>query len=261
MNPDEPYCFLVSSFADDERLKDARENGIQPATATFGFPTYRIDEMPLSGLVVSKTREYIAGAYFVIADLTGQRPNCYYEVGYAHALERPVVHIIHASEEPQFNVAGLHFLRYANGPDLRVQLERYILTHVLSTHGSSDPEDKNKGAYGRRAFVDPFLVTARVQLDDEVEDDPDDSSLIFVMDARVRSVDPRRPLTGKVTFHLHEDCDPPTRNRMSKHGIAEIKDVYTFGCFTLGVTLHDSQTRLELDLERVPGAGPDFRRR
>jgi hypothetical protein len=259
MNPDMPYCFLVTSFEEDERLLEARRAGIDPATRTFGFPTYRIDEIPKSGLVVTATREHIANAYFVIADLTGQRPNCYYEVGYAHALDRPVVHIIHQKQKPQFNVAGLHFVRYTDGADLRKKLEQYILTHVLTTHGPADDEDKNKGAFGRRAFVDPYIVTARVDLATLVPN----KSLKFTIDAMVRSVDPKRPLKGNVRFHLDETFTPRTLTVTAKNGVARLSDagpVWSIGTFTLGVTIPRTKTQLEVDLSHVPGAGPDFRR-
>jgi hypothetical protein len=261
MNPDLPYCFLVTSFAEEDRIVEAREVGIKPATATFGFPTYRIDEIPKNDFVVAATREHIANAYFVVADLTGQRPNCYYEVGYAHALDRPVVHIIHESEQPQFNVAGLHFVRYRNGEDLRAKLERHILTNLLTTHGLADPEDKNKGAYGRRAFVDPYIVTARVELDSD-ELDPNEG-LTFGVDALVRSVVPDRPLDGKVTFHLDETFDERDLTVDAEGGVARLSKagpVWSIGTFTLGVTIHQARITLEVDLSHVPGAGPDFRR-
>jgi len=115
-----------------------------------------------------------------------------------------VLHVMRANEEPQFNVAGLQFVKYQNPQHLRKQLQEQILTHVLTTHGSStDPED-NKGKFGRRAFRDPFIVTGRVR------EDPSSRSgtLRFLVDLRVRSVNPKRPVTGPVTFRLHESFVP-----------------------------------------------------
>ena len=70
MNPDDPYCFLICSFDDDPELLAARADGINPATQRFGFPAYRIDEIPAPDNVIEATRRHIADADFVIADLT-----------------------------------------------------------------------------------------------------------------------------------------------------------------------------------------------
>lgn len=260
MNPDDPYCFLICSFDDDPELLAARADGINPATQRFGFPAYRIDEIPAPDNVIEATRRHIADADFVIADLTGQKPNCYYEVGYAHALGRPVIHIMRATEEPQFNVSGLQFIKYRDPGHLREQLQRHILTHVLTTHGPATDLQDNKGQFGRRAFRDPFVVTGRVR------EDPDssDGDLSFLIDLRVRSVDPKRPLRGRVTFRLHETFE--TRHHtvhVTKRGDREaiLTDIQSLGTFTVGVTLHQHGVQLEIDLSQLPGAGSEFRKR
>jgi hypothetical protein len=258
MNPDDPYCFLICSFADDPELLAARKQGIDPATRAYGFPAYRVDEIPAPDNVIAATRRHIGDADFVIADLSGQRPNCYYEVGYAHALGRPVIHLMRASEEPQFNVAGLQFIKYRDPLHLRDELKRQILTHVLTTQGTTDDKDDNLGQFGRRAFRDPFVVTGRVRRDPRSVDE----ALSFLVDLRVRSVDPKRPVKGPVVFTLHGSF---RRRRYTVHvrdGSAEawLTDIESLGTFTVGVTLAHG-VNLEIDLSKLPGAGVEFRQR
>ena len=260
MNPDDPYCFLVTPFAEDQGWLLARKEGINPATRRFGFPAYRIDEIPAADAVVDATRRHIANADFVIADLSGARPNCYYEVGYAHALGRPVIHIIRADEQPQFNVAGLRFVTYRNPDHLRQELERHILTHVLTTHGPGDDPDDNKGRFGRRSFVDPYVVTGRVRSDPSAGT----GTLRFLIDLRVRSVDRKKPVRGRVTFHMYGDfetrkqwVDVPKGDRAG----AYLTGIPTLGTFTVGVTLGHPPVNLEIDLSSLPGAGTEFRNR
>lgn len=70
---------------------------IERALQGFGCVAIRIDrEAPLGGLVDNIKRE-IRRAQFVVADLTDERPSCYFEVGYAEALRKPVVFV--ASKE------------------------------------------------------------------------------------------------------------------------------------------------------------------
>lgn len=258
-DPELPYAFLITRFEESDESLAIRTLGVDPAAKKYGFPVYRIDEIPFSSAVIEGTRESIAGADFVIADLTGSRPSCYYEVGYAHALGRPVILMIKDTEEPAFDVAGLHFLRYRDAHHLRTLLGTYLGTHVLSTHGGRDRDDENKGKFGRTAFVDPFIVTGRVRATSADGRSP--NTLSFKVDVMVRSVDPSQPLKGDVTFHLHEEFAKRKHKVRSKNGIARLKKIQTYGTFTLGAVLHDSGVRLELDLSRLPGAGAEFRSR
>ncbi len=70
---------------------------IESVLQEFACVAIRIDkEQALSGLV-DRIKEEIRRARFVVADLTDERPSCYFEVGYAEALGRPVIPI--ASKE------------------------------------------------------------------------------------------------------------------------------------------------------------------
>jgi nucleoside 2-deoxyribosyltransferase len=52
-------------------------------------------------LLVKRIKEEIERAQFVIADLTDERPSCYFEAGYAEALKKPTIFI--ASKESVVN--------------------------------------------------------------------------------------------------------------------------------------------------------------
>ena len=58
-----------------------------------GFAVIRIDKTyPISNLA-EEIRSEIRDANFLIADLTDERPSCYYEAGYAEALGKPIIYI------------------------------------------------------------------------------------------------------------------------------------------------------------------------
>jgi hypothetical protein len=258
MNPDDPYCFLITPFDEDKDLVDARRNGIEPATRRFGFPCFRIDQIPSTQSIIDATRQAVADADFVVAELTGGRPNCYYEVGYAHALKRPVIHIIREGKRPHFDLAGERFLIYRDSAHLNTLLQEHILRQYLTSEGPADPQDSNRGRFGRRAFVDPFIATGRVR------QNPDEraAELSFFVDVRVRSAGPKRPLRGAVTFFYHESFPGSKRERvLVRNGEAVLRAIETYGTFTLGIKLHQPKVALELDLSKLPGAGAEFRSR
>ena len=77
---------------------------------------YRVDKEHFVGEIVPHIRESIEKSIAVIADLSEAKPNVMYEVGYAHALRKPTVHI---SSTPlgdlPFDVSGWNTIAYAKG--------------------------------------------------------------------------------------------------------------------------------------------------
>ena len=73
------------------REDDERFEAIESVIAKFNGVAIRIDkEHPLEDLV-GRIKKEIRDAAFVVADLTDERPSCYFEAGYAEALPRPIL--------------------------------------------------------------------------------------------------------------------------------------------------------------------------
>jgi len=72
---------------------DERFDAIEAVLGGLDCYAIRIDkEAPLEG-VVDTIKDEIRKAKFIIADLTDERPSCYFEAGYADALGRPVIYV------------------------------------------------------------------------------------------------------------------------------------------------------------------------
>jgi hypothetical protein len=243
----DPHCFLILPFQ-DPLIRAARQEGIDPAASRYGFRSVRVDETPGPTTITAATHESIESADFVIADLTGARPNCYYEVGYAQALQRPVIFLIRRPEQPHFNVAGFPFIEYETPQDLHDQLDVHIVNQVLISHARGGDPGDNVGQFGRRSFVDPYVVTGRVR--PNITEGQKRNRSYFV-DLLLRSVDPQRPLHGVVTFSLHKDWGANRRQKMPVYdGRAEFT-IPTSGAFTVGIVLKESGVKLEIDLSRL----------
>ena len=89
--------FGTQSEQQIKREYDERFQVIEEALQGFGCVAIRIDKQQHLGDLVARIKEEIRRASFVIADLTDERPSCYFEVGYAEALGRPIIHV--ASKE------------------------------------------------------------------------------------------------------------------------------------------------------------------
>jgi nucleoside 2-deoxyribosyltransferase len=72
---------------------DERFEVIEKVVAKFDGVAIRIDkEHPLEDLV-GRIKKEIRDAKFIVADLTDERPSCYFEVGFAEATPRPVIYV------------------------------------------------------------------------------------------------------------------------------------------------------------------------
>jgi len=84
----------------------------------------RIDKIQDSGKITDQMLKEIARSEIVLVDLTGGRPNCYYEAGYAQALEKKIIYTIKKGENPHFNLYGYRCIEWATEQDLRIELRK-----------------------------------------------------------------------------------------------------------------------------------------
>jgi TIR domain len=109
--------FVVMKFG-DVRLDSMYEMAIKPAVLKLGFSPLRIDELENAGSITDQTLHEIERSTVVLADLTGERPNCYFEAGYAHALGRQLILTIRRGEPIHFNLADRRFIEWETEKEL-----------------------------------------------------------------------------------------------------------------------------------------------
>lgn len=82
----------------------------------------RVDEKVGSGFVVREIAELIERAEFLVCDLTHERPNVYYELGYAHGVGNEASDILLIAKEGtklHFDIAPLRVQYYRSTEHLR----------------------------------------------------------------------------------------------------------------------------------------------
>lgn len=125
-----PTCFVIMSFSGSPALSDHYEFAVKPIVEELGFQCVRADELEHNGKIVDVVIDAIRDSLFVIADLTEQRPNCYYELGWAHALGKAVIHLINKQEPIHFDVQDYNFIIYERIDELKERLRDRVTTTV-----------------------------------------------------------------------------------------------------------------------------------
>ncbi len=112
---------------------------IGDAIRSSGYTPQVVNRVSHSELIETKIYELIQNCKFMVADLTCQRQSVYYEVGYAHALGKPVILTCRkdhfkgkeADKHLHFDIAHRLVLEWQNLEELRETIEN----HIMQEHG------------------------------------------------------------------------------------------------------------------------------
>ena len=105
-----PSAFVIMPFT--EEMEDVYLHIIKPSLEEAGFSVSRADEILNQRSILEDVVTGIAGSDLLVADLTGGNPNVYYELGVAHALEKPTIHLAQSIEEVPFDINHYRIIEY-----------------------------------------------------------------------------------------------------------------------------------------------------
>lgn len=107
-----PEVFVIAPFdPDGQRVHDT----VRRAIEEVGFKAdYYRDLMQPGAEITSSIFDSIRRADLIIADLSRQQPNVFYEIGIAHALRKPTILLFSKKSEHALpsDLAGLQYIVY-----------------------------------------------------------------------------------------------------------------------------------------------------
>jgi nucleoside 2-deoxyribosyltransferase len=96
------FCFVLMPFSVE--FDDIYQYGIKESCKEAGAYCERVDEQVFQETILDRIYNQISKSDLVIADMTRRNPNVFYEVGYAHALNKPTILLTQNSDDIPFDL-------------------------------------------------------------------------------------------------------------------------------------------------------------
>jgi len=120
------FLFIIMGMMEDENSLNDIHYAILNAAKNAGFSAERADDKFKFIQINSKILNYINMAEVIVADLTFERPNCYYEIGYAHAKGKKVVLTAKRDTKIHFDVSNFQVVLYDTVSELDRKLSSIL---------------------------------------------------------------------------------------------------------------------------------------
>lgn len=126
----QPRAFVAMPFS--EPFDTFYRHVIRPKAQSLGFDVIRIDEKPGPGIIFEDIKREIEDAKVVIAEITAPNQNVFYELGYAHALNKPTILLAQRGRELPFDIRSYRVIFYDDTIGGKPAVERALREHLRS---------------------------------------------------------------------------------------------------------------------------------
>jgi hypothetical protein len=117
------YLFVIMPFGKEHvDTYDAIRRAVLKVNPDFTVD--RVDEKPGVLQIMQDVWTSLESARLIICDLTDERQNVYYELGYAHALGKPAICVAREQTKIHFDVSGFRVTKFGTYRELEEQLAR-----------------------------------------------------------------------------------------------------------------------------------------
>jgi hypothetical protein len=109
----QPKIFIVMQFS--QEYNELYSDVIQPVVKEFGFECIRGDEFYSGTPILKDIIDSISTCVAIIAEITPDNPNVFYEIGYSHAIGKPTILLCdRVRSKLPFDLSGFRTLFYEN---------------------------------------------------------------------------------------------------------------------------------------------------
>jgi hypothetical protein len=135
-----PRAFVVMKFS--EPYDSLYREVIRPVADQSGFQVLRADDVFKPGIILQDIVRGIIESDVIIAEITPDNGNVFYELGYAHALLKPTILLATRNTQLPFDISGYRCIFYDDTirgkREVEIDLERH-LRNILAAGSSMAP--------------------------------------------------------------------------------------------------------------------------
>ncbi len=122
-------AFVVMQFTDE--FNSLYKEVIKPTCEKFDLDVIRGDDLFTNGLIIEDINRLLRESAVIIADITPNNPNVFYEVGFSHALGKPTILLSDKKRDKlPFDVSGFRNLFYDNSIGGKSVVEDSLSRHL-----------------------------------------------------------------------------------------------------------------------------------
>ena len=125
MIPPKKQMFCIMKF-EDEELDSAYDMVVAPLGDKYGYSVLRIDSKENSEVVTDEILDSIAKSELIYAELSYERPNCYFEIGIALSLGKELILVIKKDQKIHFDLQGYRFIEWKTEKELYKKLKNRL---------------------------------------------------------------------------------------------------------------------------------------
>ena len=124
-----PRAFVVMQFS--EEYNELYNEVIKPVCEEFGLECERADDYYTTNMIIQDIISSITSASVVIAEITPDNPNVFYEVGYSHAINKPTILLCDKKRNKlPFDLSSFRTLFYDNSIAGKTKVENRLRKYL-----------------------------------------------------------------------------------------------------------------------------------
>ena len=123
-------AFVVMQFTSP--YDELFDQVIKPTCKDLGIEAYRARDIYRPSVILQDIIQGLAESNVIVAEITPTNANVFYELGYAHALGKPVILLAEQDRALPFDVSGYRVIFYENAIRGKTGLEAELRQHLSS---------------------------------------------------------------------------------------------------------------------------------
>jgi hypothetical protein len=121
------YAFVAMPIDKDEHQLVAVLAAIKDAAAKCGVTAERVDDVESNERITDRVLESITKAEFVIVDLTKERPNVFFEAGFAQGSGKVPIYVARDGTTIHFDIKDYPIIMFRNMKELKEGITKRLV--------------------------------------------------------------------------------------------------------------------------------------